>query len=138
MILVTGGLGSGIRPYVRTLGYTDADMASERTADAPVLLDAQELARVAEGEQDAPAAFDAAALADEPADDMQAQAQAGAPAARGSRSAWPPRRIRDGTYESNPRAKLRSIRWFCGGQTARRRTACLLSSRTVNANFSTV
>ena len=65
MILVTGGLGSGIRPYVRTLGYTDADMASERTADAPVLLDAQELARVAEGEQDAPAAFDAAALADE-------------------------------------------------------------------------
>ena len=30
---------------------------------------------------------------------------AGAPAARGSRSAWPPRRIRDGTHRSNPRAK---------------------------------
>ena len=29
----------------------------------------------------------------------------GAPAARGSRSAWPPRRIRDGTHRSNPRAK---------------------------------
>ena len=37
---------------------------------------------------------------------------AGVPAARGSRSAWPPRRIRDGTPQSNPRAKLRSIR--CG------------------------
>ena len=35
---------------------------------------------------------------------------AGAPAARGSRSAWPPRRIRDGKHKSNPRAKLRSIR----------------------------
>ena len=45
---------------------------------------------------------------------------AGAPAARGSRSAWPPRRIRDGTPQSNPRAKLRSIR--CGRDVRQRRT----------------
>ena len=47
---------------------------------------------------------------------------AGAPAARGSRSAWPPRRIRDGKHKSNPRARLRSIR--CGGGVRRGARPC--------------
>ena len=65
MILVVGGLGSGIRPYLKTLGYADADMAEDRFADAAVLLDAQELARPQEGEGDVCAPYDAAGLAEQ-------------------------------------------------------------------------
>ena len=51
---------------------------------------------------------------------------AGAPAARGSRSAWPSRRIRDGTHKSNLRAKLRSIRRRSRRRALPRPPACLL------------
>lgn len=43
MILVIGGIASGKRTYVRSLGYTDEQMSPELAADAPVLLALEEL-----------------------------------------------------------------------------------------------
>ena len=45
MLLVIGGIASGKRSYVRSLGYDDAQMSSDLAADAPVLLDLEELLR---------------------------------------------------------------------------------------------
>ena len=45
MILVIGGVASGKRSYVRSLGYDDSDMSGEPSSGCPVLLDAQELVR---------------------------------------------------------------------------------------------
>jgi len=63
---------------------------------------------------------------------------AGVPAARGSRSAWPPRRIRDGTHESNPRARLRSIRCGRGVRRGARPAAHPFLSAAGNAKSRTV
>ena len=45
MILVTGGIASGKRSYVRSLGYTDDQMAREAGGDAPVLVALDETLR---------------------------------------------------------------------------------------------
>ena len=57
MMLVTGGIASGKRTYLKSLGYAEADMSGDFASDCAVLLDAQELARAASA--------DIAALADE-------------------------------------------------------------------------
>ena len=48
MILVVGGIASGKRTYVRSLGFSDDDMADGVLDDHPVVLNAQELVRCAE------------------------------------------------------------------------------------------
>ncbi|MBQ9001676.1 MAG: bifunctional adenosylcobinamide kinase/adenosylcobinamide-phosphate guanylyltransferase [Eggerthellaceae bacterium] len=45
MMLVTGGIASGKRTYLKSLGYGDADMSGDVSSDCAVLLDAQELVR---------------------------------------------------------------------------------------------
>lgn len=45
MLLVVGGIASGKRSYVRSLGYDDAQMSRELQAGEPVLLDLEELLR---------------------------------------------------------------------------------------------
>lgn len=45
MMLVTGGIASGKRTYLRSLGYGDCDMSADADDGLPVLLDAQELVR---------------------------------------------------------------------------------------------
>ena len=45
LILVIGGIASGKRSYVRSLGYGDHEMSGELGAPAPVLLDLDELLR---------------------------------------------------------------------------------------------
>lgn len=45
MILVIGGIASGKRTYVRSLGYDDAQMDSDPSSDRPVLLELDELLR---------------------------------------------------------------------------------------------
>lgn len=50
MILVTGGVASGKRTYLRSLGYGERDMSDELNGSRPVLLDAQELARGFDGD----------------------------------------------------------------------------------------
>ncbi len=48
MILVTGGIASGKRTYVRSLGYAESQMSSHVASEAPVLVGLEELLR--EGE----------------------------------------------------------------------------------------
>ncbi|MGX8697866.1 MAG: bifunctional adenosylcobinamide kinase/adenosylcobinamide-phosphate guanylyltransferase [Prevotella sp.] len=45
MILVIGGIASGKRTFVRSLGYTDEQISPLPAADAPVLLGLEELLR---------------------------------------------------------------------------------------------
>ena len=45
MILVVGGIASGKRSYVRTLGYADAQMSEALSSEAPVLLALEERLR---------------------------------------------------------------------------------------------
>ena len=45
MILVVGGIASGKRTYLRSLGFADADMADGALDERPVVLNAQELVR---------------------------------------------------------------------------------------------
>ena len=45
MLLVVGGIASGKRSYVRSLGYDDAQMSTDLGSGAPVLLDLDELLR---------------------------------------------------------------------------------------------
>lgn len=45
MIFVTGGLASGKRTYVQSLGYDDSQISVGELGDGPVVLDAQELVR---------------------------------------------------------------------------------------------
>ena len=45
MMLVTGGVASGKRTYARSLGFSEEDFSSAPWDGAPVLVDAQELAR---------------------------------------------------------------------------------------------
>ena len=53
MILVTGGIASGKRTYVRSLGYDDGQMDKRLAGDAPVLVGLEELLRAGElGETD--------------------------------------------------------------------------------------
>ena len=49
MIFVTGGLASGKRTYVQSLGYSDSQISVGELGDGPVVLDAQELVRDACG-----------------------------------------------------------------------------------------
>ena len=65
MILVTGGVASGKRTYLRMLGYGDRDMSANVDDGCPVLLDAQELVR---------GVVDTAALAERLAESKQAVA----------------------------------------------------------------
>lgn len=51
MILVIGGLASGKRTYVRSLGFTDDEMADGILDDRPVVLNVQELVRAVGGEE---------------------------------------------------------------------------------------
>ena len=46
MILVVGGIASGKRTYVRSLGFSDDDMADGVLDDRSVVLNAQELVRI--------------------------------------------------------------------------------------------
>ena len=39
MVLILGGFGAGKRTYMKSLGYTDADMSNDPYAPAPVLVD---------------------------------------------------------------------------------------------------
>ncbi len=48
MILIVGGLASGRRSYVRSLGFTDADMSHDAGDDCAVLLEAQDLVQDAQ------------------------------------------------------------------------------------------
>lgn len=48
MILVTGGIASGKRTYVRSLGYDESQMSSLIASDAPVLVGLEELLRAGE------------------------------------------------------------------------------------------
>lgn len=50
MILVVGGIASGKRTYVRSLGFSDDDMADGVLDDRPVVLNAQELVHCDEAE----------------------------------------------------------------------------------------
>ncbi|MBR3225991.1 MAG: bifunctional adenosylcobinamide kinase/adenosylcobinamide-phosphate guanylyltransferase [Atopobiaceae bacterium] len=53
MILVTGGIASGKRTYVRSLGYDDGQMDKRLAGDACVLVGLEELLRAGElGEAD--------------------------------------------------------------------------------------
>lgn len=45
MLLVIGGIASGKRTYVRSLGYADEQMACELDSDAPVLCGLEECLR---------------------------------------------------------------------------------------------
>ena len=45
MLLVIGGIASGKRSYVRSLGFDDAQMSRDPASGAPVLLDLEELLR---------------------------------------------------------------------------------------------
>ena len=45
MILVVGGIASGKRSYVRSLGFADSDMSEELSSSCAVLLEVQELVR---------------------------------------------------------------------------------------------
>ena len=45
MMLVTGGIASGKRTYLRSLGYGEREMSADVGDGCPVLLDAQELVR---------------------------------------------------------------------------------------------
>jgi adenosyl cobinamide kinase/adenosyl cobinamide phosphate guanylyltransferase len=45
MVLVTGGIASGKRTFVRGLGYADVDMGTSLDADARVLVGLEELLR---------------------------------------------------------------------------------------------
>lgn len=45
MILVIGGIASGKRTYVRSLGYADCDMSCDVNLATPVLCDLQDLLR---------------------------------------------------------------------------------------------
>ena len=45
MILVIGGIASGKRTYVRSLGYGEADFDGDPSSSAPVLLALEELLR---------------------------------------------------------------------------------------------
>ena len=45
MILVTGGIASGKRTYVRSLGYSDSQMSSRVADEASVLIGLEELLR---------------------------------------------------------------------------------------------
>ena len=45
MILVVGGIASGKRTFVRSLGFSDGDMADALLDEHPVVLNAQELVR---------------------------------------------------------------------------------------------
>lgn len=53
MIFVTGGLASGKRAYVRSLGYDDTQMLDGALGELPVVLNAQELVREGQGGKDA-------------------------------------------------------------------------------------
>ena len=44
-MLVTGGVASGKRTYLKSLGYAEADMSGDLSSACAVLLDAHELAR---------------------------------------------------------------------------------------------
>ena len=66
MMLVTGGIASGKRTYMHSLGYRASDMSVYVDDAYPVLLDAQELIRDAD--------VDIALLADQVADGKQAVA----------------------------------------------------------------
>ena len=52
MILIVGGLASGKRAFVRSLGFTDADMSGNVSDALPVLTDAQELVRAADVDEE--------------------------------------------------------------------------------------
>lgn len=45
MILVVGGIASGKRSYVRSLGYRDAELSEQLDSEAPVLLHLEGLLR---------------------------------------------------------------------------------------------
>lgn len=45
MVLVVGGLASGKRSYVRSLGYADSSLSRSPEVDAPVLCELEELLR---------------------------------------------------------------------------------------------
>ena len=49
MILVVGGIASGKRTYLRSLGFSDAEMADGVLDGRPVVLNAQELVRACGG-----------------------------------------------------------------------------------------
>ena len=66
MMLVTGGVASGKRTYLRSLGCGDSDMSCELEGELPVLLDAQDLVR--------DASVDVASIADEAAQRKRAVA----------------------------------------------------------------
>ncbi|WP_321972729.1 bifunctional adenosylcobinamide kinase/adenosylcobinamide-phosphate guanylyltransferase [Paratractidigestivibacter sp.] len=51
MILVIGGLASGKRTFVRSLGYADSDITDAFVDQRPVVADAQELVRGANDPQ---------------------------------------------------------------------------------------
>ena len=55
MILITGGLASGKRAFVRSLGFTDADMSVDALDTKPALCDAQKLVRRGVSGADLPA-----------------------------------------------------------------------------------
>ena len=45
MVLILGGLGAGKKRYLRTLGFTDAQLSNDPDADAPVLVDLEAAVR---------------------------------------------------------------------------------------------
>lgn len=45
MLLVVGGLGAGKRAFLRTLGYSDAQMSRDFESACPVLLDLEDIVR---------------------------------------------------------------------------------------------
>ena len=47
MILVVGGIASGKRTYVRSLGYEEEQMSTKPSSDAPVLIGLEETLRTA-------------------------------------------------------------------------------------------
>lgn len=45
MVLILGGLGAGKKSYLRSLGFTDAQMSNDPDADVPVLIDLEAAVR---------------------------------------------------------------------------------------------
>ena len=45
MVLILGGLGAGKKSYLRSLGFSDAQMSNDPDADAPVLVDLEAAVR---------------------------------------------------------------------------------------------
>ena len=45
MVLILGGLGAGTKSYLRSLGFSDAQMSNDPDADAPVLVDLEAAVR---------------------------------------------------------------------------------------------